>query len=190
MTAQRRTRRTLVRKQASAAAVIICGGPTERTTVFAMTAGAGRVHRTSPTTGSSAVPQEHDFACAYEVAVSADDDRSSEQWARAVWEGAPRPLQWLMLVGWRVVLGFRLGPRHSPDHILGWRIVDHHREETVCALNSRFLNAHNVFRRVDRRFVWSTFVSYRRPPARLIWPPVSLLHRALVRIALRRAANP
>jgi len=37
--------------------------------------------------------------------------------------------------------------------------------------------------------VWSTFVSYERPIAKAIWPPVSLLHRPLVRIALRRAAR-
>jgi hypothetical protein len=46
----------------------------------------GRVRLTSPTTGPTAAPQEHDFACAYEVAIAPDDNRSSEQWARAVWE--------------------------------------------------------------------------------------------------------
>ena len=87
-------------------------------------------------------------------------------------------------------LGLRLGPRHSPDHILGWRIVGRGPGETVCQLDSGFLTAHNVFRKVDGTFVWSTFVTYKRPMARVIWPPVSLLHRLLVRITLRRAANP
>jgi hypothetical protein len=136
------------------------------------------------------VPQEHDFACAYAVVIAPDDNRSSEQWARAVWEEAPAPLRWFMLAGWRLVLGFRLGPRDSPDHVLGWRIVDRGPDETVCQLRSGFLNAHNTFRKVDGTFVWSTFVTYERPMARVIWPPVSLAHRLLVRIALRRAANP
>jgi hypothetical protein len=95
-----------------------------------------------------------------------------------------------MLVGWRLVLGLRLGPRHSPDHILGWRIADRSPDETVCQLRSVFLDAHNMFRKVDGTFVWSTFVTYERPIARVIWPPTSLLHRLLVRIALRRAARP
>jgi hypothetical protein len=155
-----------------------------------MTDGASHVHRTSPTTRSTAAPQEYDFACAYEVAIRPDDTRSSEQWARAVWEGAPAPLQWFMLFGWRVVLGLRLGPRPSPDHILGWRIVDRGSDETVCQLRSGFLNAHNVFRKVDGAFVWSTLVTYERPVARVIWPPVSLVHRLLVRLTLKRAANP
>ncbi len=93
-----------------------------------------------------------------------------------------------MLAGWRFVLRLRLGPVHSSDHILGWHIADRNIDETVCQLGSGFLTAHNIFRRVDGTFVWSTFVSYQRPRARLIWPPVSLVHRLLVRISLRRAA--
>ncbi len=148
------------------------------------------MRRTSPKAGSTAAPREHDFACAYEIAIARDDNRSSEQWARAVWEGAPAPLRWFMLAGWRLVLGLRLGPRHSPDHILGWRIADRGPGETVCQLHSGFLDAHNVFGKADGMLVWSTFVTYRRPMARLIWPPAALLHRLLARIALRRAASP
>jgi len=93
-----------------------------------------------------------------------------------------------MIAGWRFVLRLRLGPLHSPDHILGWRIVDRSADETVCQLGSGFLGAYNTFQRVDGKFVWSTFVSYERRRARVIWPPVSLIHRILVRISLRRAA--
>jgi hypothetical protein len=158
--------------------------------VLDVTDAVGRVRVTPPTTGSTTALQEHDFACAYEVVVAPGDNRSSEQWARAVWEGAPAPLRWFMLAGWRLVLGLRLGPRHSPDHILGWRIVDRGPDGTACQLRSGFLHAHNVFCKADGTFVWSTFVTYERPIGRVIWPPASLLHRLLVRIALRRAARP
>jgi hypothetical protein len=95
-----------------------------------------------------------------------------------------------MLAGWRVVLGLRLGrPITSDDHILGWRIVDRRGDLTVCQMRSSFLNAYNTFERVEQRLVWSTFVIYDRPVAKVVWPPVSLLHRPLVRIALRRAAS-
>src|SRR5947209_5034805 len=110
-----------------------------------------------------------DFACAYQAAVPPGDTRSSEQWARAAWEGAPAPLRWFMMAGWRFVLGFRLGPRPSPDHILGWRIVERRPEETDCQLESWFLSARNTFRLTQDSLVWSTFVSYKRPIARLIW---------------------
>jgi hypothetical protein len=146
-----------------------------------------RVRATSPPPDHRAASPDADFACAYEIDRRPDDERSAEQWARAAWEGAPAPMRWFMLAGWRLVLGLRLGPRPSADHILGWRIVDRRQERTVCRLRSWFLDASNTFQTVDGRLVWSTFVTYERPIGRLIWPPVSLLHRPLVRIALRRA---
>lgn len=153
-----------------------------------MTQAGARASRASPTSGVTA-GQGCDFACAYEIDVVSDDDRSSGQWARAAWEDAPAPMRWLMVIGWRFVLGLRLGPRSSTGHILGWRVVDRHPDATVCQLRSGFLDAHNTFQRVDARLVWTTCVAYTRPIGKLIWPPVSLLHRPLVRLALRRAAT-
>lgn len=102
---------------------------------------------------------------------------------------APAPLRLFMMAGWRLVLGFRLGPRHSPDHVLGWEISDRGPDYTACRLRSGVMTATNVFQTVDGRFVWSTSVSYERPVARVIWLPVSLLHRLIVRVAMRLAAN-
>ena len=129
------------------------------------------------------------FACAYAIDIAADDRRSSEEWARSAWEDAPPALRLFMLAGWRFVLGLRLGPRPSVDHILGWTIVERGADETVCQLRSWLLNAYNAFRIDDGRLVWSTFVVYERPAAKFIWLPVSFLHRRLVRIALGRAAR-
>jgi hypothetical protein len=94
-----------------------------------------------------------------------------------------------MVAGWRFVLGLRLGPRPSQDHILGWQIVERDPDRTVCQLHSILLTARNTFRKADGRFTWSTFVTYERPIARIIWPPVSVVHRILVRVSLRKAAN-
>ena len=99
-------------------------------------------------------------------------------------------MRWFIVAGWRFVLGLRLGPRNSPDHILGWRIVERRPDETVCQLRSWFLDAYNTFRLDGGQLVWSTLVVYERPLARLVWPPASLLHRPLVRIALRGLVVP
>lgn len=154
-----------------------------------MSDGSGRVHATSPSFGSSLEQEKHDFTCAYQVAVAPDDTRTSEDWARDIWEGAPLALRWFMTTGWRFVLRLRLGPARSPDYILGWRIVDRRTDLTVCRLGSGLLHAGNVFRLVDGSFVWSTYVSYERPLARVIWPPVAVIHRLTVRVSLRRAAR-
>ncbi|MEY2432102.1 MAG: hypothetical protein QOC92_1827 [Acidimicrobiaceae bacterium] len=146
-----------------------------------------RVRPTLPSTGCTTAARDPDFECGYEIAIAPGDNRSSEQWARDAWEGASAPLRWFMLAGWRFVLGLRLGPQRSADHILGWEIVDRRSDETVCHLRSRFVSAYNTFKLADGRLVWSTFVTYERPVARIIWRPVSVLHRPLVRLALRRA---
>jgi hypothetical protein len=155
----------------------------------AVTEATRRVRRTAVTNDVAASDQAADFVCAYEVDIASGDERSAELWAREAWEGASAPLQWFMLAGWRFVLGLRLGPRSSSEHILGWSITRRSPDETVCQLRSRFLSASNIFRRVNGRLVWSTHVTYYRPIARVIWLPVSLLHRPIVRIALRRAAR-
>lgn len=157
--------------------------------VCRMTRVSRRVRKTTPATSFDTAAQGADFACAYEIDVVPNDGRSSEEWAREAWEGAPVVLRWFMLAGWRVVLGLRLGPRPSPEHILGWRIVHQPADETVCHLRSGFLDAYNSFRRIDDRLAWSTFVTYERPVARVLWPPTSLVHRAVVRVALRRVAS-
>jgi hypothetical protein len=121
------------------------------------------------------------------MAVATADGRSPEQWARAAWEGSPAPLRWIMLAGWRFGLGLRLGPHPSPDHVLGWPVVQRHPDAVVCAADSPILSAYNTFRRDDGHVVWSTFVYYRRPIAGLIWPLAAIAHRPLVRLALRGA---
>jgi len=71
-----------------------------------------------------------------------------------------------------------------------WRIISSDLHETVCYLRSGSLSAHNTFSKDDGTLIWSTFVTYERPAARIIWPPVSLPHRLLVRISLQLAASP
>lgn len=129
-----------------------------------------------------------DFVCAYELA-PAPAPLSPERWARAAWEESPFALRLLMVFGWRFVLGLRLGKLNSPDHILGWSIEESSDQETVCHLSSWYLDAYNSFRSTPTGLVWTTTVLYRRPVARVVWPPVSLLHRPLVRLALRGAAR-
>jgi Protein of unknown function (DUF2867) len=165
----------------------MCTRSGDRGKLFKMSDGSAHVRATAPM-GSTPVSQASDFACAYEVTIAPGDKRSSEQWARAIWEGAPGPLRWFMLAGWRFVLGLRLGPMRSPDHVLGWHIVNRSPDEIVCELPSRLLNAQNVFLRANQTLIWSTFVSYEHWLGEVIWLPVSVLHRVLVRIALRRAA--
>ena len=126
---------------------------------------------------------------AFEVAVAPDGSATPEDWARAVFEGAPAPLRWLVRGGWRVALGFRLGPARSPDYILGWKIVARGVDWLRIEQHSSLMTAQLVFWNRDGKLVQATFVGYRRRLAGWIWPPVSVTHRRVVPFFLHHAAK-
>ena len=147
------------------------------------------VVRVAPVASEVFDSESADYADGFAIDTPDPNPRSTEQWARASLEQAPVALRWLIVAGWRFVLRLRLGPRQSPDHILGWKIIRRQPEATVLELRSSFLTAHLVFRRAETRLSWSTFVRYDRRTAAFVWPPVSLLHRRIVPLALQLAAK-
>jgi hypothetical protein len=130
-----------------------------------------------------------DYEDRFEVAISRMDARTAEQWFRTVFEDAPHPLRWFLLLGWRGVLGLHLGPRPSPDYILGWRIAAKKPEEVRLELHSAFMQAQLTLRLSSSLAVWRTHVLYTHPLARPLWAVAGVIHRRLVPYLLRRAAS-
>ena len=116
------------------------------------------------------------YASAFEVASPRADARSAEQWARAAFEHAPVALRSAVLVGWRGVLGLRLGPRQSAAHVLGWTIVRQARDSIVLEARSPLLTARKVVRVESSRVVMTTFVRYERRAGRAVWAAVAPVH--------------
>jgi Protein of unknown function (DUF2867) len=137
-----------------------------------MTARAHRVDVTEKTTA----PEAPDFASAFEVAISQPNDRSSEDWARTVFEQAPRALRSFVLFGWRYVLGLRLAPVGTPDQVAGWRVVDRQPDAITLEARSRLMTARKVVRLKSSQLLVTTFVQYDRPMARMLWPVVVPIH--------------
>lgn len=125
----------------------------------------------------------------FEVAIPRVDTRTAEQWFRAIFEDAPCPVRWFLLLGWRGVLGLRLGPRPSPDYILGWRIASREAEEVRLELYSALMEAQLTLHLAGSAAVWNTNVSYTQPLARPLWATVGVIHRRIVPYLLRRAAS-
>jgi hypothetical protein len=118
-----------------------------------------------------------------------EDDLSPEQLARAVFEGAPRPVRWLLLVGFRYGLNLRLASRASPEHVLGWAIIDRDANSITIESRSWYLTSRLLFQTEEARVKLSTYVHYDRPIAKVLWPPVSILHRQILPRLLRHAAS-
>ena len=131
-----------------------------------------------------------DYTDAFAADISAATPRSPEQWARATFEDAPVAMRWFLLVGWRAVLGLRLGPPHSPDHVHGWRILDRATNSVTLELRSWFLTCHLVFWLDGTTLVFATSVRYERRIGAVVWPPVSVIHRRAVPYVLRHAICP
>ena len=148
-----------------------------------------RVRPATPVPPAEVPPRPASFVCAYATDVVAGDPRSSEDWARQVWEAAPGWLRCFMVLGWRRVLRLQLVPPQTPNQILGWTITERGPDRTVCQSHSSFMSAYNTFVSREGLFVWSTYIFYDRPIARLLWPAASLLHRPIVRLSLARARN-
>jgi hypothetical protein len=103
--------------------------------------------------------------------------------------GVPRGLLFFVPFVQRVALGLRLQLRPSPDHVLGWKIV--HRDDTSMRIEaaSWFLTGHVVLHVDAGQLSFASFIRYDRPLARLVWPPVSLIHRQVARLLVRNATS-
>jgi hypothetical protein len=141
--------------------------------------------------GAVGTVADSDYADATEVVITGLDVRSPEQWARATFEGAPLVVRSFIVGGWVAALGLRLGPRPSPDHILGWTIETATDEVVVLGVHSSVLGpAHLALRVKDSHVVLATFLRFERRPGRSIWWAAAPLHRRIVRYLLEHAASP
>jgi hypothetical protein len=130
-----------------------------------------------------------DYTAAFELLTPEPTTRPPEDWARAVFEGAPAALRRFIRTGWRFPLGFQLGPVGSPAHVLGCRIIRVDRTMIVLEQRSPLMTAHNIVF-VDRtRIVWTTLVRYQHPLARPLWSVSAALHRRILPHLLTQAAH-
>jgi hypothetical protein len=66
-----------------------------------MPTGSIRARRVAAALETRATDNQPDYRDAFEVPTSSTDTRTPEQWARAVFESAPSPVRWFLLLGWR-----------------------------------------------------------------------------------------
>jgi hypothetical protein len=152
---------------------------------------SGRAHRVpvprdEPLIGAAA----YDYADSFEIRVPESDERSMEEFVRGAIEDAPRSVRELVWLVHRHVLRFRLGPRSSASHVLGWRIKTSERDVfRLEATSTLFGRGIILGRRPDpTRVVVTTYVFRSRPTiGRAIWTLVGPLHRRVAPYLMERA---
>lgn len=128
-----------------------------------------------------------DYVTAFAVGNS-ERERSPEQWARLIFENADRVLRWFVVLGWKTVLGLKLGPRGSAEHVLGWRIHTTLANSITLEARSALMTAHKVVQVDDSRVTVATLVRYDRRWARAVWAVVAPVHHRTEPLLLARAA--
>ncbi len=132
----------------------------------------------------------HDCVDAFELRVREPDPRTAEELARLALEEAPRAVRGLVLLAWRHILRFRLGPLSSPDHVLGARVVLSRPDVVQLEVSGPIMRGVIVSRKTGPTcVVVTTYVFYERPElARIAWTIAAPLHRRVVRYLLTHTA--
>ena len=128
-----------------------------------------------------------DYVDLFTTAVPPTIEASPEHWARAVLERAPLSRRNARLL-WRL-MGLRLGPRDSPDHVQGWRIAARAGHWLRLETRSWYLSAEAVCLVEDQRVSVSLFLRYDRPIASVVWAVVCGPHQRAVPIMLHQAVR-
>jgi hypothetical protein len=131
-----------------------------------------------------------DYADAFEISKSKSDQRTVEQWARDGFGGLPLSTRKAGMLAHRHMLGFRLGPWSSPEHIFGWRIVSSQPKVLHLEARGERLVGHMLWRAQDERLVMTTFVHFKKAlQSPLVWAIAAPIHRRGVPNLLRLAAK-
>jgi hypothetical protein len=131
---------------------------------------------------------EPDYVDLFTVTTPVATDRSPEQWARAVLEQADLSRRNARRF-WRLI-GLRLGPSGSPDHVQGWKIAARGDNWLRVETASWYLTAQAVCLVEDDQVSLSLSLRYdKRPVAALVWALVSSPHQRAVPVMLHQAVT-
>jgi hypothetical protein len=130
-----------------------------------------------------------DYADAFLVETGPTQERTAEQWARAILEDPPiivrRALSWAWFA-----LGLRLGSTRSKRLVLGWEVRRSAPDFALLAAGSRVgLQAEVLLKRRQRSLLCATFVQQQNPIAHAVWAGSAPGHRQAVRYLLEQASR-
>lgn len=121
--------------------------------------------------------------------VDAGDERTAQQWVRAVFNDAPLAVRARLVSGW-TGLGLKLGDPWSARRVLGWRVQRSSPSVVILAAQSILgLQAELLFRTEPRGLLFATLVQQNNATARAVWARVTATHQTVVRSLLDDAAR-
>jgi hypothetical protein len=130
-----------------------------------------------------------DYADAFVLETSLGIDRTPEEWARAILEGAPTALRTKLLLGWSAI-GLKVARGRSARSVLGWQLRASGPEFVLLGADSRIgMPGELVFLPGHDKLVFATFVQQDNFIARAVWAATEPTHVPVVRDVLEQAAR-
>ncbi|WP_131630710.1 hypothetical protein [Mycolicibacterium llatzerense] len=132
-----------------------------------------------------------DYLDAFEVTVAESDTRTPEVLAREALERSGTLLREGIRFAHKEFLLFHLGPADSPDHILGWRIVDSTPDAVHLQADSPLMSGTLILRRTDASTgQLITALHYkRRRTAAAVWRAIGPIHRTAAPYLMNKVAT-
>lgn len=129
-----------------------------------------------------------DYEDAFQFDTGADRERTAEEWAREVLEGAPHHTRAMLRTGW-LALGLQLDCAPTEHRILGWEVRRRSPDHVLLGANSRVgLRGELLLQRRDGTLLFATVVCHENPAARTVWAATTAMHQQIVRRLLERVA--
>jgi hypothetical protein len=114
-------------------------------------------------------------------------DRTGEEWARAVLEGASPARRKTLDAGWSA-LGLRRGSTDDDRLVLGWEVRCSGPDFVLLGADSPLgLEGEVLFKCRNRTLLLATFIKLDNPAARALWAGIAPGHRLIVRRLLESA---
>jgi hypothetical protein len=128
-----------------------------------------------------------DYVDLFTITTAMAADRSAEQWARAALEQAPVSRRNARRL-WRI-MGLRLGPRDSADHVQGWKIAGRGDNWLRLETASWYMTAQAICLVEGTQVSISLSLRYDRPVAAHVWALVRGPHQRAVPAMLHQAVK-
>lgn len=128
-----------------------------------------------------------DYEDSFLVETGPVQDRTGEQWARAILEDAPMITRNALSRGW-FALGLRLGSARSDRFVLGWEVRRSTPDFALLGATGRLgLSGELLFERQQHTLHFATLVQLENRIARTVWAGIAPRHRQVVRYLLEQA---
>jgi hypothetical protein len=130
-----------------------------------------------------------DYTDAFRIETERAQDRTGEEWTRAILEDAPAATRRTLRRGW-FALGVRLGSTEDSRLVLGWEVRRSTEDVALLAASSLIgMDAEVLCKREQNALLVATFMQLKNPVARAVWAAFAPRHRKVLRHLIRQAGR-